>query len=65
MSTAIFETGKAIFHLSLHDVFASLQHYSSCGRLKDAIDLVNILEASSSENHSGHSWIFRVFSSSW
>jgi len=49
MSTVIFEIEKAIFHLNLRDVFASLQDYSSCGRVKDAADLVNILEASSSE----------------
>ncbi len=47
MSTVSFETGKAIFHLDLQDVFASLQDHSSCDQ--DATDLVNILESSSSE----------------
>ena len=47
MSTVIFETGKAIFHFHLQDVFASLQDHSSCDQ--DATDLVNILESSSSE----------------
>jgi hypothetical protein len=47
MNTVIFETGKAVFHFDLQDVFASLQDHSSCDR--DAADLVNILEPSSSE----------------
>jgi hypothetical protein len=49
MSTVIFENEKAIFYLNLRDVFASLEDYSSCGRTKDAADLANILESSSSE----------------
>ena len=47
MSTAIFETEKAIFHFDLQDVFASLQDHSPFD--PDAADLVNILESSSSE----------------
>ena len=47
MSTTIFETEKAIFHFDLQDVFVSLQDHSSYDR--DAADLVNILESSSSE----------------
>ena len=47
MSPAIFETEKAIFHFDVQDVFVSLQDHSSCDR--DAADLVNILESSSSE----------------
>ena len=51
MSTTIFESEKAIFHFDLQDIFASLQEHSSCDR--DAADLVNILESSSSEIRAG------------
>ena len=47
MSTTIFETEKAIFYFDLQDVFASLQDHSSCDR--DAAELVNVLESSSTE----------------